>query len=176
MLQYAGLSGVLDQALPTEAQIQNMVPRKGKTKSLFEVFKGQKPSVEHIRVFGCCVYIRILEEKRRKLDSKAEKGILMKSITNGKYRVFLESTGKFKRCRHCRVGETEFPARLCDQEVIETHSTGNNDIHDFLIPYEESDSEDLCESHSESSSAIESPAEISENEQDSSSADYVPDT
>jgi hypothetical protein len=38
-----------------------------------EKFTGKKPDVSHLRVFGCIAYVHILDEKRSKLEPKAEK-------------------------------------------------------------------------------------------------------
>eukprot|EP00253_Pinus_taeda_P013710 PITA_13710 len=40
-----------------------------------EVWMGKKPSLSHLRVFGCDAYVHVPKEKRTKLDSKSEKCI-----------------------------------------------------------------------------------------------------
>ena len=40
----------------------------------FQLWHGKKPDLEHLRVFGCAVYIHIPNSERRKLDKKAQKG------------------------------------------------------------------------------------------------------
>ena len=52
------------------------------TKSLknltpFEAWTGRKPSVNHLKVFGCIAYGHIAKEERKKLDVKAKKCILL---------------------------------------------------------------------------------------------------
>jgi hypothetical protein len=37
-----------------------------------EKFIGKKPDVSHLRVFGCIAYVHVPNEKRSKLDPKAE--------------------------------------------------------------------------------------------------------
>ena len=49
---------------PTSA-LQNMTP--------FEAWWGHKPSLKHLRTFGCIAYAHIAKGKRRKLDSKTDK-------------------------------------------------------------------------------------------------------
>jgi hypothetical protein len=46
-------------------------------KSPHEVWNGKKPSLEHIRVFGCDSYVHVLKENRSKLDNKDEKCIFI---------------------------------------------------------------------------------------------------
>eukprot|EP00253_Pinus_taeda_P032826 PITA_32826 len=57
------------EATKTTIYIQNRCPHKSlDNKTLEEVFTGKKPSVDHLRIFGCPVYIHIPKEKRKKLD------------------------------------------------------------------------------------------------------------
>jgi transposase InsO family protein len=42
-----------------------------------EVWSGKKPSLQHLRVFGCDAYVHIPKENRSKLDKKAEKCIFI---------------------------------------------------------------------------------------------------
>ena len=42
-----------------------------------EVWSGKKPSLQHLRVFGCDAYVHVPKEKRSKLDNKAEKCIFI---------------------------------------------------------------------------------------------------
>jgi hypothetical protein len=40
--------------------------------TLEETFTCKKPNVSHLVVFGCIAYVHVLDEKRSKLDPKAE--------------------------------------------------------------------------------------------------------
>ena len=42
-----------------------------------EVWTGKKPSIKHLKVFGCDDYVHVPKEKRSKLDNKAEKCIFI---------------------------------------------------------------------------------------------------
>jgi hypothetical protein len=42
-----------------------------------EVCSGKKPSLQHLRVFGCDAYVHVPKENRSKLDNKAEKCIFI---------------------------------------------------------------------------------------------------
>ena len=65
---------------PTSA-LQNMTP--------FEAWWGHKPSVKHLRTFGCIAYAHIAKGKRRKLDSKTDKCIFLGYSTCLKaYRIY----------------------------------------------------------------------------------------
>jgi hypothetical protein len=38
-----------------------------------EVWSAKKPSLQHLRVFGCDAYVHVAKENRSKLDKKAKK-------------------------------------------------------------------------------------------------------
>jgi hypothetical protein len=62
------------EAIATVVYIMNRTPIAivhGMT--LKEKFISKKPNVSHFKVFGCIVYMHVLDEKRSKLDPKAEK-------------------------------------------------------------------------------------------------------
>ena len=46
-------------------------------KTPHEVWTGKKPSLTHIRVFGCEAYVHIPKENMSNLDKKVEKCILL---------------------------------------------------------------------------------------------------
>ena len=41
-------------------------------KTLHEVWPGQKPSIAHLRIFGCEAFMHVPKEKMSKLDNKEE--------------------------------------------------------------------------------------------------------
>ncbi|CAL5368353.1 unnamed protein product [Camellia sinensis] len=45
--------------------------------TLKEAWSGRKPSVDHLRIFGCIAYAHVPDEKRKKLDDKGEKCIFL---------------------------------------------------------------------------------------------------
>jgi hypothetical protein len=42
-----------------------------------EVWSGKKPSLKHLRVFGCDAYVHVPKENRSKMDNKVEKCIFI---------------------------------------------------------------------------------------------------
>ena len=42
-----------------------------------EKYMGIKPDISHLKVFGCIAYVHIPDERRTKLDPKAEKCIFI---------------------------------------------------------------------------------------------------
>ena len=49
--------------------VKNMTPQ--------EAWNGYKPSVSHLRIFGCFAYAQVPETKRKKLDDRGEKCIFI---------------------------------------------------------------------------------------------------
>ena len=53
---------------PTKA-LDKMTPQ--------EAWSGRKPSVSHLRVFGCLAYVHVPDESRTKLDDKSKKFVFI---------------------------------------------------------------------------------------------------
>ncbi|GJY35801.1 putative RNA-directed DNA polymerase [Tanacetum coccineum] len=58
-------------ALETAAHILNLVPTKKVLKTPFEMWKRKRPSLRHIKIWGCEVYDR--RESQEKLEARSEK-------------------------------------------------------------------------------------------------------
>ena len=66
------------EALSTAAYLINGSPTKTLgDKTPFEVWYGKKPSVKHLKVFGCAAYSHVAKDERKKLDSKTKKCIFL---------------------------------------------------------------------------------------------------
>ncbi|GBN04106.1 Retrovirus-related Pol polyprotein from transposon TNT 1-94 [Araneus ventricosus] len=106
LLKYSGMSQKFwAEALLCFTYAWNRVCHKNK-KTLFELYSGKKPSVSHLKKFGCVAYVGVPKQTRRKLDMRAKLGIMCgyAQTTKG-YRILL----------------------LEDQRVIETiNVSGNN--------------------------------------------------
>ena len=62
----------------TVVYLLNRLPTKAfKHKTPYEAWYDAKPSVHHLKVFGCICYYQVPEPKGDKLDSKAGKGIFI---------------------------------------------------------------------------------------------------
>jgi hypothetical protein len=89
------------EAVATPVYIMNRTPTTtihGMT--LEEKFTGKKPNVSHFRVFGCIAYVHVPNEKKSKLDPKAEKCIFIGySLEQKRYRCFNPSTRKLQVSR-----------------------------------------------------------------------------
>uniref|UniRef100_A0A803KS92 Retroviral polymerase SH3-like domain-containing protein n=1 Tax=Chenopodium quinoa TaxID=63459 RepID=A0A803KS92_CHEQI len=62
------------EALKTAAYILNRVPSKAVSKTPFELFKGWKPSLRHMRIWGCPSKVRIYSPQEKKLDPRTISG------------------------------------------------------------------------------------------------------
>lgn len=65
------------EAVMTATYLQNRLPSRAIKSTPFEMWHGSKPSIGHIRVFGCKAYAYIPSEKRSKLENRAIEGILV---------------------------------------------------------------------------------------------------
>ena len=71
MLSYSSLpESFWGYALETAAYILNLVPSKSVSKTPTELWKGRKPSLNHIRIWG--VPAHVLVQKQQKLESRTE--------------------------------------------------------------------------------------------------------
>ncbi|KAG9451218.1 hypothetical protein H6P81_011183 [Aristolochia fimbriata] len=61
-------------ALKTVVYILNRVPTKAIPKTPFELFKGWKPSLQHIRVWGCPSEVRVYNPQEKKMDPRTISG------------------------------------------------------------------------------------------------------
>uniref|UniRef100_A0AAV1UY55 Retroviral polymerase SH3-like domain-containing protein n=1 Tax=Peronospora matthiolae TaxID=2874970 RepID=A0AAV1UY55_9STRA len=62
----------------TAIYIKNRLPSpKCQDQTPFEIVNGFRPSVKHMRVFGCRTFVLTPKEKRSKWDPKAREGLFM---------------------------------------------------------------------------------------------------
>ncbi|KAG8480141.1 hypothetical protein CXB51_024917 [Gossypium anomalum] len=121
-------AGIHHQLTTVYTPQQNGVcERKNRTeKTPFKAWHGIKPSVSHLKVFGCVCYAFIPVQRRTKLERRATLGIFVgySSINKG-YRVYDPSTKKFLVSRDVRFDEgkiwswNDSDARLTDEDQLE---------------------------------------------------------
>ena len=67
------------EAVETACYLVNRSPSSAlEDKTPHEVWTGKKPSLSHLRVFGCDAYVHVLKEKRSKFDNKSERCIFIR--------------------------------------------------------------------------------------------------
>ncbi|KAL5836714.1 hypothetical protein ACOSQ3_013883 [Xanthoceras sorbifolium] len=85
---------------PTFA-VQNMTPE--------EAWSGNRPAIDHFRIFGCIAFAHILDEKRKKLDDKGEKCIFLGVSKQSKaYKLYNPKTKKIVISRDVVFDEEKF--------------------------------------------------------------------
>ena len=94
----------------TAIYVKNRLPSaKIAHKTPFEIVYNTKPSVKHMRVFGCQTFILTPREKRRKWDPKARAGIFMGYEEVSKaYRVYDIEAKKVVISRDVNFDESAF--------------------------------------------------------------------
>ncbi len=116
------------EAVATEIYIMNQTPIAavhGMTPE--EKFTSKKPDVSHLRVFCCIAYVHVPDEKRSKLDPKAEKCIFIGYSSKQKgYRCLSPSTQKLQVSRN--VVFDEMASWYSPLKVIEDGEARNGDV------------------------------------------------
>ena len=89
------------EAVHTAVYILNRCPTKAvKNMTPFEAWYGFKPSVSHLKIFGCIAYAHIPAEKRSKFDEKSQKCIFVGYSSSSKaYRLYHVETKKLIESR-----------------------------------------------------------------------------
>jgi hypothetical protein len=115
------------EAVGTTCYLVNRSPSSAlDDKTPHEVWTGKKPSLQHLRVFGCDAYVHVPKENRSKLDKKAEQCIFIgyKYGVKG-YKIWNSETKKtvyirdvvFREVKH--VSKQEFLPTQDEPEKIE---------------------------------------------------------
>ena len=96
----------------------------------YEMFYGEKPSFEAMKVFGCTAYMHLNEQERYgKWDDKAEKGVLVGYSTRSKgWRIYVPRTDSVYVRRNVTFNENDFG---------EAYEDATNLDEGVLIPEEE---------------------------------------
>ena len=114
MLHYAKLDKCFwAEAAMTAIYIKNRLPSPNiQDQTPFEIVYGSKPSVKHMRVFGCRAYMLTPKEKRLKWDPKSREGLFMGYEEVSKaYRVYDIEAGRVMITRDVTFDETNLDFR-----------------------------------------------------------------
>ncbi|KAK8935338.1 hypothetical protein KSP39_PZI014000 [Platanthera zijinensis] len=98
------------EAITTVVYILNRLPSKSLQKTTpYEVLHGQKPSMSHLKTFGCIAFTHINKGGGDKLESKSQKCILLGYSNESKaYRLLEPNTKKITIARDVIFHENEF--------------------------------------------------------------------
>ena len=103
--------GLWAEAVSTSVYIKNRLPTKAvPDKTPEEVWTGRKPSVVHMKVFGCAAHVHVPSVKRSKLDARSEQCIFVGYCSERKaYRLFNPGTRKIVFSRDVEFDESSAP-------------------------------------------------------------------
>ena len=83
------------EAVNTANFIRNRSPvANSRDKTPWEMFYGVKPDVSMLRTFGATTFAMVPDHKRKKLDPRSEKGILVGYDSTAAYRIWVPETSK----------------------------------------------------------------------------------
>ncbi|KAG8475459.1 hypothetical protein CXB51_032225 [Gossypium anomalum] len=124
------------EAVNTAVYIQNRLPTKALAhKTPFEAWFGFKPSLGHMKVFGCLCYSQVPAVKRDKLSKRAIPGILTGySMVKKGYRILDPLTNKIQVSRDvvfdekaCWNWERNEPEAIPEELVTDQFEADQND-------------------------------------------------
>ncbi|GFT78117.1 retrovirus-related Pol polyprotein from transposon TNT 1-94 [Trichonephila clavipes] len=86
----------------------NRICHKDSNKTPFEKYSGRKPSVLHLKPFGCLAYAGVPKQIRKKFDMRAKMGIMMGYAQSTKgYRIWLIDENKLVETINVRFDENK---------------------------------------------------------------------
>lgn len=129
------------EAVNTACYIRNRCPLDdGRTPE--EIWTGRKPSVKHLRPFGCKAFAHIPKESRKKLDARATECIMLGygGVSKG-YRLWDLEKRSLIVSRDVVFVENEFP--LKERATIETIDYSDLSSESFAIEVQQDQSSDI---------------------------------
>ncbi|GFU18055.1 retrovirus-related Pol polyprotein from transposon TNT 1-94 [Trichonephila clavipes] len=117
----------------------NRICHKDSNKTPFENISGRKPSVLHLKPFGCLAYAGVPKQIRKKFDMRAKMGIMMGYAQRTKgYRIWLIDENKLVETINSKRFINESFMKRVSKTITETPSTSekpgvSSDNHN-LIP------------------------------------------
>ncbi|UYV66792.1 hypothetical protein LAZ67_4002870, partial [Cordylochernes scorpioides] len=104
----------------TSTYIRNRCLRTNKSRTLYEIFTGRKPTVSHLRIIGCKCFAVDNRPRRGKFAPRSEEYRLVGYSPESKaYRLWKPGTGMMIKSRDVRFLESENPTSRNDVVQIE---------------------------------------------------------
>ncbi|UYV65928.1 hypothetical protein LAZ67_3005902 [Cordylochernes scorpioides] len=121
------------EAVTTANYLHNRIPSKATDKTPFELWTNRKPSLKHLKRFGCKAFAYIPKIKRNKLDSKVIEGIFLGYDDRSKGYRILHDTDNITISRSVKFLEKENGFHLAStkttsSQVLSTDLTSSNHI------------------------------------------------
>ena len=141
-------------ALSTAVYLKNRSFHSSHGKTPFEMFHGNRPDLSHLHIFGCKAFV--LNEVRKKLDSKARVAILLGYSDNSKAYVVASTDGTDKKApkvwlsRNVTFNDEEFPYQCGSVQ----QKQDDNDVEAFSNDGRESEIDEWNETTSVNTSDV----------------------
>ena len=136
------------EALSTFLHVRNRSP----TSSLpskhtpYELWFGKKPSISHLRVFGCRAYVHIQKDQRKSLQPHSVKCIFLGYPTEYKgWKCYDPATKKVLISRDVIFNESVFPGLVVKESSFTESSSSTLDqdiVTQILVPLDDPDDRD----------------------------------
>jgi len=111
--------------VPVAVYLKNRTPTRSVVgKTPYEAWHGRKPSLNHLRVFGCLAVVHVPKEKQKKLDYRATPGIFVGySILTKQYFVYDPLAKTLHRSRDVvfREGMRYTAPNAADKAILNEH-------------------------------------------------------
>ncbi|UYV60584.1 hypothetical protein LAZ67_1001594 [Cordylochernes scorpioides] len=121
------------EAVTTANYLHNRIPSKATDKTPFELWTNRKPSLKHLKRFGCKAFAYIPKIKRNNLDSKVIEGIFLGYDDRSKGYRILHDTDNITISRSVKFIEKEngfhhTSTKTTSPQVLSTDLTSSNHI------------------------------------------------
>nr|KAJ0187402.1 hypothetical protein LSAT_V11C900469240 [Lactuca sativa] len=119
------------EALLTACYVHNRITSRVIPTSPYELWKGRKPNLDYLKVWGCVAYYRTPDPKRTKLGARANKSIFIGYAQNSKaYRLLDIDSGVVVESRDVEFFEDKFSK----DEENSSHTTPTSTSQEILPP------------------------------------------
>nr|KAJ0202827.1 hypothetical protein LSAT_V11C500278000 [Lactuca sativa] len=119
------------EALLTACYVHNRITSRVIPTSPYELWKGRKPNLDYLKVWGCVAYYRTPDPKRTKLGARANKSIFIGYAQNSKaYRLLDIDSGVVVESRDVEFFEDKFSK----DEENSSHTTPTSTSREILPP------------------------------------------
>ncbi|GFU15321.1 retrovirus-related Pol polyprotein from transposon TNT 1-94 [Trichonephila clavipes] len=147
----------------------NRICHKDSNKTPFEKYSGRKPSVLHLKPFGCLAYAGVPKQIRKKFDMRAKIGIMMGYAQRTKgYRIWLIDENKLVETINVRFDENKRGINF--KQKVNSNLGYNLNLPDYYDDEDDSDrvkdsltSRLVSETSTETPSTSEKPNVCSDN-------------
>jgi len=100
-------------------------------KTSYELFKGRKPNISHLKVFGCkCFILNNGKDNLGKFDSKTDEGIFLGyALHSHAYRVYNRRSMVVEESMHVAFDETSHKV----QESIKINADNDEPVNQKIV-------------------------------------------